>query len=130
MLPLFGNCNDRQRAPFRNASGFERHWFRPDAPAVLPMGRRRFAWLDLCYKSEPMRMLPHPTVERRLSDWPLAVKSILGLWFFYYLTVVARAYLTNDPYTLMFNRSLTTGMGIALSACIYLVFAMFARQGS
>ena len=77
-----------------------------------------------------MRMLPHPTVERRLSDWPLAVKSILGLWFFYYLTVVARAYLTDDPYTLMFNRSLTTGMGIALSAGIYLVVAIFARQGS
>ena len=36
-----------------------------------------------------MFMTPPPAVRTRFSDWPLAVKSILGFWFFYALTVVA-----------------------------------------
>ncbi len=35
----------------------------------------------------------------RFSDWPLALKSILGFWFFYALTIVARAFLGSDPMT-------------------------------
>ena len=40
---------------------------------------------------------PPPTARTRFSDWPLAVKSILGFWFFYALTVVARAFLGHRP---------------------------------
>ncbi|MCL6729530.1 sensor histidine kinase [Sphingomonas hankyongi] len=76
-----------------------------------------------------MRMLPHPTVvEHRLNDWPLAVKSIFGMWFVYYLTVVARAFLTEDPWTIMANRLLTVSIGVALTAGIYVVFALYARD--
>jgi hypothetical protein len=41
-------------------------------------------------------MVPPPTVRSRFSDWPLAVKSILGFWLVYFVTVVARALLTKD----------------------------------
>ncbi len=75
-----------------------------------------------------MRMLPHPMVETRFKDWPLAVKSILGFWLVYFVTVIARAFLTEDPGTIIFNRSLTLVIGIALTAGIYVVFATYARQ--
>ena len=75
-------------------------------------------------------MLPHPIVERRFHDWRLAAKSILGFWLFYYLTVVARAFLTKDPGTVMFNRSLTLVIGIVLTAGIYVVFVYFARTAT
>ena len=73
-------------------------------------------------------MLPHPTVDTRFKDWPLAVKSILGFWLVYFATVIARAFLTEDPVTVIFNRSLTLVIGIALTAGIYVVFATYARQ--
>jgi hypothetical protein len=72
-------------------------------------------------------MLPHPSAETRFWDWRLAAKSILGFWLFYYLTVVARAFLTTDPGTILFNRSLTLVVGIILTAGIYVTFAYLAR---
>jgi two-component system LytT family sensor kinase len=51
-----------------------------------------------------MKPLHHPLLERRLSDWPLAVKSILGFWLFYAVTVVARAFLGHDPVTVLENK--------------------------
>ena len=47
----------------------------------------------------PMLMMPPPTVRTRFADWPLALKSILGFWLFYALTVVARAMLAAMPST-------------------------------
>ena len=52
-----------------------------------------------------MFMISPPTVRSRFSDWPLAVKSILGFWLFYYMTVVARALLTKDAGTILITRS-------------------------
>ena len=75
-------------------------------------------------------MMSPPTVRSRFADWPLAVKSILGFWLFYYLTVVARALLTHDAVTILVNRSFTLAIGIALTAGIYLAFAYFARSAS
>ena len=72
----------------------------------------------------PMLMMPPPMARTRFSDWPLAVKSILGFWLFYYLTVVARAFLSDDPATVMFNRSLTLGIGILLTFCVYAAFRL------
>jgi len=77
-----------------------------------------------------MLMMPRSTAQTRFADWPLALKSILGFWLVYYATVVARAFLTKDPGTVLFNRSLTLIIGIALTACIYAVFAIFASSAS
>jgi len=72
-------------------------------------------------------MTPAPVVaERRLSDWPLALKSILGFWFFYALTVVARAFLGSDPWTLINNRAFTVGCGTILTFGIYLAVNLLA----
>jgi len=75
-------------------------------------------------------MISPPTVRSRFSDWPLAVKSILGFWLFYYLTVVARALLTKDAGTILINRSYTLAIGILLTAGIYFAFAYFARSAT
>jgi two-component system LytT family sensor kinase len=66
----------------------------------------------------------------RFSDWPLAVKSILGFWLFYALTVVARAFLGSDPLTAIQNRLITIGVGIALTFLVYIAIVSFARRGS
>ena len=66
----------------------------------------------------------------RFADWPMAVKSILAFWLFWYLTVVARAFLSADPGTVLLNRSLTLGVGIVLTALIYVAFQYLARDVS
>jgi two-component system LytT family sensor kinase len=66
----------------------------------------------------------------RFADWPLAVKSILGFWLFYALTVVARAFLGSDPLTAMQNRLLTISVGVGLTFLVYFAIASFAREGS
>ena len=38
-----------------------------------------------------MASLTLPRPQGRFSDFPLAVKSILGFWFFYFVTVMLRA---------------------------------------
>ncbi|HXG80540.1 MAG TPA: hypothetical protein VNJ05_01940, partial [Sphingomicrobium sp.] len=43
--------------------------------------------------------------ERRLADWRLALKSILGFWLVYAATVVARALLGADPWTALYNKA-------------------------
>ena len=72
-------------------------------------------------------MLPHPTADTRFKDWPLAVKSILGFWFFYALTVVARAFLGTDPWAALQNKLAIIGIGIILTGLIY---AAIARLGA
>jgi signal transduction histidine kinase len=66
--------------------------------------------------------------DRRFADWPLALKSILGFWLFWYLTVVARALISADPVTIMLNRSVTLGVGIILTFGIYVAFRYLARD--
>jgi two-component system, LytTR family, sensor kinase len=66
----------------------------------------------------------------RFGDWPMAVKSILAFWLFWYLTVFARAFLSADPGTILLNRSLTLGVGIVLTALIYVAFQYLARDVS
>ena len=62
----------------------------------------------------------------RFDDWRMAVKSILGFWLFYYATVVVRASLSQDPGTIMFNRSLTLVIGVLLTGLVYAAFRLFA----
>jgi len=66
----------------------------------------------------------------RFADWPLALKSILGFWLVYYLTVVARALLSHDPATILVNRSFTLMIGILLTAGIYAALTWFAYRAS
>ncbi len=75
-------------------------------------------------------MMPHPAARTRFGDWPLAVKSILGFWLFYALTVVARAFLGSDPWTVIYNRSFTVGCGIVLTFGIYLAANLVAPEAS
>ena len=55
----------------------------------------------------------------RFSDWPLALKSILGFWFFYALTIVARAFLGSDPMTILSNKLFTIAAGIIVTGLVY-----------
>jgi hypothetical protein len=66
----------------------------------------------------------------RFSDWPLALKSILGFWFFYALTIVARAFLGSDPMTMLSNKMLTVFIGILLTGVVYLVIAGLAGRAN
>ncbi len=73
-----------------------------------------------------MLMMPHPAARTRFRDWPLAVKSIFGFWLFYLLTVIARAFLGNDPGTVIENRIVTIAAGIVLTFGIYAAIALAA----
>jgi hypothetical protein len=77
-----------------------------------------------------MFMMPPPAVRSRFSDWPLAVKSILGFWFFYALTVIARAFLGSDPWTTLQNKLVVLVIGIGLTGLIYLAVASLAAGAS
>jgi len=74
-----------------------------------------------------MKPLQHPLREKTFGDWPLAMKSILGFWLFYALTVVARAFLGRDPWTVIENKAFTVIVGILLTFFIYATLASFAR---
>ena len=69
-------------------------------------------------------------VRGRFSDWPLALKSILGFWFVYALTVAARALMGTDPITILLNKLLFISIGIVLTGLIYAALATFASGAS
>ena len=70
-------------------------------------------------------------IERsRFSDWPLAIKSILGFWFVYALTVAARALMGTDPLTILLNKLIVISIGIVLTGLIYVALAYFAAGAS
>ena len=77
-----------------------------------------------------MLIKPVSATRGRFSDWPLAVKSILGFWLFYALTVVARAFLGADPWTVLQNRLITIGFGILLTGLVYLAIASFGARSN
>ena len=76
--------------------------------------------------------LDAPTVgwASRFADWPLALRSILGFWAVYALTVVARALLSSDPLTILQNKVLTLGVGILLTGLIYLLLKLLPAHAS
>jgi len=71
------------------------------------------------------------TVDRlapgRFSDWPLAVKSILGFWLFYAATVAVRAFMGKDAMTMLVNKLMVVLIGVLLTGLIYAAIATFAR---
>src|SRR3982751_1245041 len=74
-----------------------------------------------------LMMSQRSAVHSRYSDWPLALRSILGFWLFYALTVVARASLGSDPWTTLINKLVIIAIGIVLTAFIYLAIVNFGR---
>jgi two-component system LytT family sensor kinase len=90
------------------------------------MGSGRFARLPLCDNTIAMLMMTETGARTRFSDWPLALKSILGFWLFYALTVVARAFLGSDPLTILVNKLSVIAIGIVVTGLIYLAIAAFS----
>jgi two-component system, LytTR family, sensor kinase len=80
--------------------------------------------------TELMLMMPHPATQTRFRDWPLAVKSILGFWLFYALTVMVRAFLGTDPWTTLENKLVVIGVGIVITGVIYLAIAGLGSTGT
>jgi hypothetical protein len=77
--------------------------------------------------SEQMLMMPHPATRTRFQDWTLAVKSILGFWLFYAVTVVLRAFLGTDPWTTLEDKLVVVCIGIVLTGLVYLAIATFGE---
>jgi len=71
----------------------------------------------------PMLMMPPPMVRTRFSDWPFAVRSILLFWLFYAATVLIRAFLGSDPWTMVENKLVVVGIGILINGLIYLAIS-------
>ena len=77
-------------------------------------------------KTEAMLEASRSWRVRRFDDWPLALKAIGILWAFYILTVVARAFLSTDPVTVLQNKIWTFSAGILLTFGIYLLIGWLA----
>lgn len=73
----------------------------------------------------PMLMMPPPTAQTRFRDWRFAVKSILGFWLFYALTVLIRAFLGTDPWTTVENKLAVVVFGVLINGLIYVSIAAF-----
>jgi two-component system LytT family sensor kinase len=78
----------------------------------------------------PMLMMPPPTARTRFADWPFALKSIVGFWCFYALTVAVRAFLGSDPWTTFENKLFVIGIGVLITGLIYVAISTFATGGS
>jgi hypothetical protein len=72
-------------------------------------------------------MMPPPTVRTRFSDWPFALKSIVGFWCFYALTVVVRAFLGTDPWTTLQNKLSVIAIGLLITGLIYASISTFGN---
>ena len=77
-----------------------------------------------------MLMMPSPVARTRFRDWPFAVKSILGFWLFYASTVVIRAFLGSDPWTMVENKLTVIGFGIVINGLVYLAIAGLSTGSS
>ncbi len=67
--------------------------------------RLKFARLQAARCSQSSTAFRRPyRANGRFADWPLAIKSILGFWFVYALTVAARALMGTDPMTILLNK--------------------------
>ena len=78
----------------------------------------------------PMLMMPQPMARTRYGDWSFALKSILGFWLFYAATVVARAFLGSDPWTMLQNKLMVILIGIIINGLIYLAISALGDGAS
>jgi hypothetical protein len=77
-----------------------------------------------------MQVLPVSRTRARFSDWPLALKSILGFWAIYYLTVVVRAFLGYDPVKFLQNKAVIVAAGAMITFALYAGIRYFAADAS
>jgi len=87
------------------------------------MGSGRFASPPLWDNTGAMLMMREYATRTRFGDWPLALKSIIGFWLFYAVTIVARAYLGTDPVTMLRNKMLVVLVGVVLTGGVYLTIS-------
>jgi len=66
----------------------------------------------------------------RFADWRLALKSIIGFWAFYALTLVARALLGTDPTTALQNWLFVCIAGIIVTSLVYAAIAIFGHRST
>jgi len=66
-----------------------------------------------------------PVARSRFADWPLALKSIIGFWVFYALTIVARSFLSTDPWTMLQNKLVVIAAGMVFTGLVYAAIAWF-----
>jgi two-component system LytT family sensor kinase len=71
----------------------------------------------------PMLMMPPLRVRTRFADWPFALKSIVGFWCFYALTVALRALLAPNALNAISDKLLNIGIGIVVTGLIYAAIA-------
>jgi hypothetical protein len=76
--------------------------------------------------AEAMLDVPTEWRPRRFDDWALAARTVALLWGFYVFTVVARAFLSTDPLTVLQNKVLMFLAGVVLTGAIYLAIAWLA----
>jgi len=118
------NClsNERGPWPFRRTFDRRRARFCQATEGQLNRGGRSF----IC---EPMASAVFDNVPR-FADWRLAMRSILGFWAVYGLTVLFRAMLGGDPGQVLLNKGFTLLIGIPLTFVVYMVIATVARRSS
>lgn len=75
-----------------------------------------------------MQVLPIARTHDRFSDWPLALKSIVGFWAVYYLTVIVRAFLGYDPLKVLQNKAVVVAAGILITGTLYAGIRYFAAN--
>ncbi|MCW3798566.1 histidine kinase [Sphingomonas sp. BN140010] len=69
-----------------------------------------------------------PREERPFADWKRATSLIILFWLAYTVTVVARAFLGDDPATFLLNKLVMLGVGTVLTFGIYVAIQLFAPQ--
>jgi hypothetical protein len=74
----------------------------------------------------PMTRAVDRSAPGRFSDWPLALKSILGFWLFYAVTVAVRALMGTDALTMLINKLIVILIGVVLTFLVYGAIATFA----
>ena len=78
----------------------------------------------------PMTRTADRLAPGRFNDWPLALKSILGFWLFYALTVAVRAFMGKDALTMLVNKMIVVGIGVLLTGLVYVAITTFAAEAS
>jgi hypothetical protein len=77
-----------------------------------------------------MFMMPPTKVEGRFSDWRFAVKSILGFWLFYALTVVLRSLLATKSLYAISDKLSNIAVGIVVTGLIYIIIAVAGSRAN
>jgi two-component sensor histidine kinase len=78
-----------------------------------------------------MASLTLPRPQGRFADLPLAIKSILGFWFFYFATVMLRAVVIGHGINeMLMRRSAGILVGVALTFMMYFALRVFATRAN